>query len=334
VPRKPARHGRLRDALIVAAVLVLAGVAVADALRGDGDGSEPVPDTASEPARTETDPFRERPGVPATGSLVVLDTAGCALRQIVVSSGQELPLPPLETGCELWAAPRGGLVAYALEGPYGDFKPFRIVDLSHPDEPLGTYQAFTGVTWSADGQRVFWCHDPDSGFELAPRERTPEPRLLPGCPVAYAPGGRPAYAEGDRLVVDGATVLQASDAIVSAEWGRDDSLALLLAGGRLERIVDGEIVGRLLGAPTDRRPVLAPDSCAAAFASDAGRIELWNLCGAPTAGGTVEGTAAGWSPDGTWLAVAEDDEIVFYHQEGMLDAVRWPVGARALAWVR
>lgn len=333
MPRKPASHGRLRDALIVAGVLALAGVAVADALRGDGGAPEQVAETASESGATETDPFRERPGVPVTGSLIVLDAAGCAIRQIVVSSGQELPLPPIETGCELWAAPRGGLVAYALEGPYGAFMPFRIVDLSHPDEPLGTYQTFSGVTWSADGQHALWCHDPESGFELEPRGRVAEPRLLPGCPAAYAFGRRPAFAEGDRLVVGGETVFQASDAIVSAQWGRDDSLAVVLDGGRLERIVDGEVVGSLLGAPIDRRPVLAPDSCTAAFASDAARIELWNLCGVPNAAGTVEGTAAAWSPDGDWLAVAEDDEIVFHHQEGRLPTVRWPVSARALAWV-
>ena len=114
MPRKPARHGRLRDALIVAAVAALAGVALADAVREDGEEPEPHAAAVTTAPTTEADPFRPRPGVPAPGSIVVLDAAGCALRQIVVSSGQELPLPPIETGCELWAAPRGGLVAHAL----------------------------------------------------------------------------------------------------------------------------------------------------------------------------------------------------------------------------
>lgn len=330
--RKPARHGRRRDALIVAGVLALAGVALADAVRGGDGDSEPPPATGPEPSTDAEDPFRPLPGVPAPGSIVLLDNDGCAVRQIVVSSGQELPLPRIETGCELWAAPRGGLIAFTLDGPYGEFKPFQIVDLSHPDEPLGTYQTFNGVTWSLDGQRASWCHDPESGFDRAIRSE-PEPRRLRRCPVAYAPGGTPAFAEAGRLTVDGVTTFRTSDEIEFAAWGRDGSLAVLLGSGRLERVVEGESAV-VLGVPVDERPALAPDSCGAAFPSAEGRIELWSVCGGSGADGTVDGTAAAWSPDGDWLAVADDGEIVFHHLTGTLGTTRWAASARTLAWVR
>ena len=332
MPRKPARHGRLRDALIVAGVLALAGVALTDAVRG---GDEPPPGaetTPTEGTTTPEDPFRSRPGVPAGGSLVVLDDDGCALRQLVVSGGQELPLPRIETGCELWAAPRGGLVAYALDGPYGAFKPFRIVDLSHPDEPLGTFQTYSGVIWSLDGQRASWCHDAGRGYDLAVRGGG-EPRRLRGCPAAYAPGARPAFVEGDRIVVGGETEFEASAPIRHAAWGRDDSLAVVSDVGLLERVVGGETVSSVLGVPTNVPPTLGPDSCAAAFPSGE-RIELWSVCRGADAAGTLAGTAAAWSPDGEWLAVAEGGEIVFHHLSGTLGTVRWPIHARALAWVR
>ena len=332
--RKPARHGRLRDALIVAGVLALAGVALADAVRGGGGDPEPRASTEPGTSTIAEDPFRALPGVPAPGSIVLLDNDGCAVRQIVVSSGQELPLPRIETGCELWAAPRGGLVAYALDGPYGEFKPFRLVDLSHPDEPLGTFQTFSGVTWSLDGQRASWCHDAGRGFDFAVRSDE-EPRILGRCPVGYTSVGRPAFVSGfDRLVAGGETVLRAPTEIAGAVWGRDGSVALFLGSGELARAVGGEILATTDSPPTTAAPALSPDGCGVAYPVGGAKIELRDLCGGATASGTLDGTAVSWSPDGEWLAVADGDEIVFHHLTGTLGMTRWEAGARALAWVR
>lgn len=331
VPGTPARHARIRDLLVVAGVVLIAGVALADAVRGDG--GEAAPPTTTAPAVTETAPPEpeEFPGVTAPGSIVFLDAAGCAIRQVVVASGSELRLPRIETGCDLWAAPRGGRVAYALEGPDREFRPFRFLDLARPAQRLGTFQTFSGVTWSGDGRRALWCHNSGRGFEL--ELGASRPRMLPGCPVAFSPHGEPAYAEAERLVVDGRTVHAAGGMITFATWGRDRSLAVAVEGGRLERVVRGEVAGSSEGAVSGS-PLLAPDNCAAAFADGDAEIEIVGLCGEREATARLEGTAAAWSPDGNWLAVANGDEIVFHHLTGTLGTVRWPAEARALAWVR
>lgn len=333
MPRNPASYGRFRDALIVAGVLVLAGVALADAVRGGEDAVEPAAATGSTETATVDDGSGRLAGVPAPGSLVLLDDDGCTLRQIVVSGGQELPLPRIETGCELWAAPRGGLVAYALEGPWraGAFRPFRLLDLSHPDEPLGTYQTFNGVTWSADGQHAFWCHDPGRGYDL-PVRTAERPRALRGCPVGYAPGERPAFADGGRLLVGGEPVLEAPERIVRATFNRDDTVTLFLADGVIGRYRGGEPLGRVRAPATTGPPALSADGCDLAFPVAPASVVLGSVCAGVQ--GTFEGRAAAWSPDGEWLAVAEGEEIVLHHLAGTLAMARWPIGVRALAWVR
>jgi hypothetical protein len=333
MPGASAARARARDVLIVAGILVLAGIAVADAVRG-GDGTEAG--AGAETSTTgETDTGRDErfAGVPASGSIILLDDAGCALRQVVVSSGQELPLPRIETGCELWAAPRGGLVAFALDGPWdaAAFRPFRILDLSHPDEPLGTYQTFNGVMWSVDGQHASWCHDPGRGFDFPVRTED-EPRALRGCSVGYAPGERPAIAGDGELSVGGDTVLRAPERVLRAVFNRDGSVTLFLESGLITRAVGGDIVGRLRAPETTGPPAISQDGCDVAFPVAGATVVLGSVCGG--AEGTFGGTAAAWSPDGDWLAVAEGDEIVFHHLTGTLGVTRWPVGARALAWVR
>jgi hypothetical protein len=333
MPGASAARARARDVLIVAGILVLAGIAVADAVRG-GDGTEAGAGAeTSATEETETGRDERRTGVPAPGSIILLDDAGCALRQVVVSSGQELPLPRIETGCELWAAPRGGLVAYALDGPWdaAAFRPFRIVDLSHPDEPLGTYQTFNGVTWSVDGQHASWCHDPGRGFDFPVRTEE-EPRALRDCPVGYAPGERPAFAQGERLVLGGETILRASEEIVRAAFNRDGSITLYLADGLIARYRDGDVDGRVRAPETTGPPALSADGCEVAFPVAPASVVLGSVCGGVE--GTFDGTAAAWSPDGQWLAVAEGDGIVFHHLTGTLGTTRWPITARALTWVR
>lgn len=333
MPRKPARHGRLRDALVVAGILALAGVAVADSVRGGDEGAEPAAATSTTDTLSVDDPFATLRGVPVGGSIVLLDDDGCALRQIVVSGGQELPLPRIETGCELWAAPRGGLVAYALDGPWdaAPFRPFRIVDLSHPDEPLGTYQTFTGVMWSADGRYASWCHDPERGFDLSVRTQD-EPRALRGCPVGHAPGERPAFARGPRLVTGGEIVLAASAEILRATFNRDGSVTAFQSDGLIARYRDGETAGRIRAPETTGAPALSADGCDLAFPVAPASVVIGSLCRGIE--GTFDGSAAAWSPDGQWVAVADGDEIAFHHLAGTFETIRWPIGARALAWVR
>lgn len=319
--------------LIVAGVLVLAGVALADAVRGGDDAVEPAAATGSTETATVDDGSSRLAGVPAPGSLVVLDDDGCTLRQIVVSGGQELPLPRIETGCELWAAPRGGLVAFALEGPWraGAFRPFRLLDLSHPDEPLGTYQTFNGVTWSADGQHAFWCHDPGRGYDLSVRAAE-RPRVLRSCPVGYAPGELPAFAHDELLVVEGEPVLEAPAPVARAVFNRDGTITAFFADGVIGRYSGGTVLARVRAPATTGPPALSADGCELAFPVAPALIVLGSVCAG--AEGTFDGTAAAWSPNGEWLAIAEGEEIVFHHLAGTLATARWPISARALAWVR
>ena len=106
--------------------------------------------------------------------------------------------------------------------------------------------------------------------------------------------------------------------------------------------------------------MLAPDNCAALVVHDeavelidvgcfGGREGFTNIspdncinrrsvtiarCARFRAPRTFVGSSATWSPDGSWIAVAERRTIAFHKVVGRYDVVRWDVEARALAWLR
>jgi hypothetical protein len=332
-----------RDILILAAVVLVGGFAVADSLRNEaaGDGSAPQRDTTE--ATTEASTVTEEdedlgraffPSVSgAGGSVVITQTGSCAVREFDLPTGLELPNVVARSTCELWVAPVTGKVAVGIGELVGDAAPFRFVDLNRPSRDLGNSEALFGfLIWSEDGQRAAWCNRRRAGIDL---ELGAGRRLLPDCPAAYTPDGEVAVADGDRLVVEGRTVMRASGGITNVHYGRDDSVAVVVEGRRIERRQSGRLTDTLdLPARFQGRlPVFSPDNCGAIFRSG-DRVRLLNVgCLAPSLDLSFPGHVAAWSSDGRWLAVGGPTELTFYDLEGG-EPVVWPVGAVEIGWRR
>jgi hypothetical protein len=335
-----------RDLLILGAVLLVAGFAVADALRSEGS-SLPTPQTQAE--RTTTRSVITEPEQPADlgrasfpevlgagGSVVFTQTGSCAVREVDLPTGLELPNTIDRSSCELWAPPVTYRVAVGLgEAREDDTVPFRLADLQRGNRNLGSYQALFGfIIFSDDGQRVAWCGRSRVGFDLELGEN--RARRLPACPVAYTSEEEIAFAEADRLVVDGRTVLRTSGSITFVHYGQDGSIGLVVDGTRIERWREGrrrqsfELPERFRG----RTPVLSPDNCALMVRAGENMRILDVGCSGLGSGTTLPGTSGSWSPDGQWVALAGPQEIVFVPVKGEGDTVRWPVGAVDIVWRR
>jgi hypothetical protein len=329
---------RGRDVAILAGVLLVAGFAIADSLRGEGEERPAEPATTTAPGTTTspTDPdlgrARFSPVAGADGELVFTETGSCAVREFDVASGQESPNVVQRSTCDLWAAPAAANVAVGIGPVFRDAVPFRLVDLARPDRSLGGFRALFGfLAWSPDGRRAAWCGVSRVGFDL---ELGGPARRLPECPAAYTSAGEIAYARGRRLLVEERReVLRASGGITSVHYGRDGSVAVVVEGRRLERYLpdgrrDGE--AELAGPTSGRIPVFSPDNCAALVrARD--NVRLLDLGCSPFRRASFPGTTAAWSPDGEWIAVAGPDEITFRDLAGGGE-LTWPVGAARIFW--
>ncbi len=325
-------------------MVLVAGFAAADALRSRAQGSEspPVAETVQTGPTRRPGPQPQPdapPGWPIgalEGSLVFTDANDCRIRTIGLAGGRERPLARFEGTCELWSAPVGQRLAYSLGPSSGDgFVPFRLADLSRPRVDLGGYRALFGVVlWSQDGQRVAWCGRRRVGFDL---EIGGAARRLPSCPADYTTDGRIAYAIGDTLRVEEEVVLRVRGGITYVHYGTDGSVTLLVDGERLERWEADTLTSRtpIPASLQGRTPVLSPDNCGAAFppVNGLGTIELLSLGCLPEVGRrSFVGTDAAWSPDGKWLAVAEQNSIAFARLVGPQADIRWPAAAAQLAW--
>jgi hypothetical protein len=334
-----------RDLLILGAVLLVAGFAVADALRGEGSSAPRSTEselTTTRSVITESEPppglgqtsFPQVPG--AGGSVVFTQTGSCPVREVDLPSGLEQRNLIERSSCDLWAPLVTFRIAVGLgEAQADDTVPFRLVDLIQPDRDLGSYEALFGfVIFSDDGQRVAWCGRSRTGFDLELGEN--RARRLPACPAAYTPEEEIAFAEGDRLVVAGRTVLRASGAITFVHYGQDGSIGLVVESARIERWQNGrrrqsfELPERLRG----RTPVLSPDNCAALIrAGD--NMRLLDVGCSPFGTGTaLPGTSGAWSPNGEWVVTAAPQNITFVPMRGQGNLVRWPVGAVDIVWRR
>jgi hypothetical protein len=326
-----------RDVLILAAVLLVGGFAVADSLRGEGTPTRPeARETTTAAATTAPNDVqlgrRKFPPLPGVGgSVVFTDAEGCAVREVALPGGDELPNVVRSSSCELWPAPVTAKIAVGIGASSRDAVPFRFVDLAHPSRNLGGYRALFGfIIWSPDGQRAAWCGASRTGFDL---ELGRAARRLPHCPAAYTPLGEIAYALGERLVVEERTALRASGGITLARFGEDGSTAVVVEGRRIERYVDGDLAGELdlSGGLEGRVPAFSPDNCAALFRAGE-RVRLVDVGCSPHRSRSFPGTAAAWSPDGEWVAVAERGTIAFYRLGEDEPVVRWPAGASQLFW--
>jgi hypothetical protein len=334
---------RPRDLIVVGAVVLVAGFAAADALRGRADETVVAPTTEGQTGPTRLPapepPLEAPPDWPVgalEGELVFTAVDGCRVRAVDLSSGRERELASFSGTCELWAAPTGQQVAYGLGPSSGDgFVPFKLADLAAPERELGGYRALFGVVlWSQDGQRVAWCGTRRVGFDL---EVGGPARRLPSCPAAYTPDNGIAFAIGRRLVVEDKTVLRADAGITFARFGTDESLAVVEDGRELVRYSPDGRHRDIIGIPEGRTPILSPDNCAAVFRplEGSGGITFTALpCFQGRAPVDLVGNDAAWSPDGEWLAVAEEDAIALERVVGPAQTVRWPARAAELAWRR
>jgi hypothetical protein len=81
------------------------------------------------------------------------------------------------------------------------------------------------------------------------------------------------------------------------------------------------------------RPVFSPDLCRAAFPRPLGLTLVELGCAGEVVYGRIPGTAAAWSPDSRWLAVAAEGEIRFYPAGSTgAPSLVWPAQALTLAW--
>jgi hypothetical protein len=332
-----------RDFIIVGAVVLVAGFAAADALRGRPGGEEaPGPETTA----VQTGPTRlpgpqPQPDAPEgwpagtlEGSLVFTDAEDCRVRVIGLAGGRERPLASFSGNCDLWAPSLSDRIAYGLGPTSADgFAPFKIADLSRPQADFGGYRALFGVVlWSDDGQRVAWCGRRRTGFDL---EVGGAARRLPTCPVAYTLDPKIAYAVGNKLLVEDHELLQADGGITYAHFGADGSVAIVVDGRRLERY---DIRGRLTATadiPEGKTPILSPRNCAALFRpfEDVGRIRFVELgCYRGRELHDLFGSDAAWSPDGAWVAVAAPEGISFHPVAVPSPPIVWPAVAARLSW--
>jgi hypothetical protein len=323
-----------RDLAILAAVVLVGGFALADALRTSGDDTsagqtQSVPDGREGPEPQANAP-EDWPAGRLRGTLVFTDAEDCRVRVIGLGGGRERPAGNLVGFCRLWAAPIGQRIAYdtgGVRGSPGDS--FAIVDLRRAGVELASVIDFAGnVLWSPDAQRLAWCDLDLNGFELDIGAE--EPRRLESCPVGYDPEGRLAFARGRRLVVAGETIVTQDATITYAHWGVDGSLLIVLANGIVRRFDrDGNVDTVSPGDVGDVDP--SPDNCGLLVQAP-GRSELVDMgCFAGRELSFIAFDAA-WSPDGQWIAVAATDQIVFHQVVGGDDTIVWPAHARELDW--
>jgi len=339
---------RPRDLLIVAAVLLLAGFAAADALRGLGGGGAAAPPTApagSQSGESVTAPPVGRIRGFTLGRLpgrVVFTGETCQIQELDLPTGTIFAFPRISGTCKLWSPPSSERLAYSLPSALRSVVAFRIVDLNHGNLDLGQFQArIDSVVWRPDGQRVAWCDARGKGRELEIGETVPSE--LPRCPAGYTNSGKLVYVQGRELRVGDRLLLRARGGIDAMAFGDDGSVALAVdgrtiqvfrpTGGHLSTAAEFGLAPPLQG----RLPVFSPDNCGALFrtpnSDQVERITVVDLGCLPGAGErSFPGHAAAWSPDGRWIAVAGRAAILFHAVDGGSDTIRFTTAATDLAW--
>jgi hypothetical protein len=314
--------------LVIGAVVVIGGFALADAIRGKPRAERPLltvgAETAIQPTPTipvQTTPSRvpgprpqpeAPPGWPAgelEGTLTLADSQSCDVRQIGLAGGRERPLAQY-VGCQMWAPPVGPRLAYGLGPSSADgLQPFRIADLANPNLELGGYRALFGVIGGSATR-------------------------LPRCPVGYTRDDEVAYAVGNKVLVGDRPVFTADGGITYAKFGLDGSLAVVVDGKRIERWDGSSLTSSTELTPSFQgiTPIFSNDNCAALLPLTQ-VVQLIDLgCQSGVTNRSFQGDTAAWSPDGKWIVTSNGVETEFHRVVGSRREITWPVGAAALAW--
>ena len=331
---------RRRDALLFAALAVVAAVAAADAVfRGGGEDTQPAANRPEPRAPTAPAAATDAPH----GTLLYTDAA-CIVHELDLASRAGAPVAPTAEGCYgLWAAPDGSRFAYA-DWADGDSRTMllrlRIREPGQPSIDIGPYEVRRGsVVTSADG-RVGWC-DPSGRGEVVVPPADGALRLA-ACPAAFTARGAPVYLSGREVVFGRTAVRSLHEPAWFASAGPDGSLAVVTPRrASLYRPADNpEPVGTVLVPPFRDRPLFAPDNCAVALPSrprdepPAIRVRGLPCTGAPRPW-TFPGFDAAWSPDGRWIAVTDGVAVLLYSvHDPARDPVRLRVRAAYVAWTR
>lgn len=360
------RRSRLTG-LVVLAVAAIAIAATVDAVRRDpgrAGGAElasEAPDGDGGPGERLTGPDLPPPGA-LEGMLVFADRdVGCRLTMLSLSTLRPAPTS-LETGCRLWASPSGRLAVIALPEKG---QPLALVRFRPRAEVLSELGEVLGdPSWSPDGARVAWCGGQEGQLFSVTIATPVESRreTLPGCAPRFAADGSllvRSLAGSELWNGSGEVELSADDLLLGLDDGLgqdpeilgydkspDGTLAVTAAirgsadttvlelwqAGTLEVSVPvrgGQGMGQLLR--------FSPDGTVFAIGPPpdptGGPVTFVDLrLRRPTLEVTAPGGFA-WSPEGAWLAVAEEGEVVIYSRDSDQPVYRLPISARGLSWV-
>jgi hypothetical protein len=360
----------VRTWAVLLGVAAIAVAAVVDAIRSDRtNAASPTAETdpSTEPEADELAGPHAPPGGALPGRLVVVTGEECRV-QVVDLAGPTLGAEGPPTDCGLWLSPDGELAAVSRpweRGTPGPYAEIALVRLGDPPEHVRDVGLAAGeVSWSPDGSRIALCGT-RSRTVVRDVAGTTESEI-PGCEPRFVPDGSlltsPARAFGDELLRDGQVelgpldLLRGFDAAVTGDLdvlAYDETGDGLLAvsvvrleplGSRavLELWQDGELsaaveLPRRFGVGSRRLGQylrFSPTGDVLAVGPSAARDSMIFVdlrLRRPSLELDYQ-RAFAWSPDGQWLAVALEDEIVVYSTNSSEPVYRLPLAVSALGW--
>ena len=307
------------------------------------------------------------PGGALPGMLVVVTGDGCRLR-VIDFAGPTLGAEGPRTDCGLWLSPDGALAAVSkpwVSGTPGPYSRIALARLADPPEHVRDLGLAAGeVAWSPDATQVALCgtRSRTMVYEAAGGAENE----VVGCGPRFVPDGSlltsPATAFGDQLFRDGEVELDALDLlrgfdasgtgdldVLAYDETEDGLLAVSVLrleplGSRavLELWQEGTMVAgvelpRRFGVGSRRFGEylrFSPTGTSLAVGPSAARDSMTFVdmrLRRPSLELSYQ-RAFAWSPDGQWLAVAIDDEIVIYSTNSSEAVYRLPLAVAALGW--
>jgi hypothetical protein len=341
-------------------VLVLAGVAAADALRGGSPASSASGASSAPGGEALRGPFVPPPGhLPGSLTVVAADTCRLATLDLATALLQQTDA----AGCDVWASPGGelALVSASRRGSRYELWLAELGDSPRLLRPIGPARG--EPSWSSNGTRIAWCTPAEHTrvLDLASGDEY----SVAGCLPRLAPDGS-VLTRGDRfagpaVLRDGTPVLGELELArgFDAEAGHIDVLGIAqdtdgtlavavasLGGGSGSAVVQLWRDGRLVAAhplPLRIVPGIGAFGELLRFSPTGGELAIG--FSRPAFGLMVLDLRSGrvvremsptrgfaWSPDGRWLAMATRNEVLIAGAVREEATYVLPLAAGALAW--